>query len=111
MIFDCIYVHNYTLWIQQFSIEIRTAFSSLLYRKSLKLTPSALSKISLGNIVTLITKDVFTIQDSIMTLNDTWNGMVQTCIICYLLNSKIGPVSFIGLGILLSVMPVQSKYL
>lgn len=108
-LFNCIYTHNYTLWVQQFAIEIRTAFSSLLYRKALKLTPSALSQISLGNIVTLITKDVFTFQESIFTINDTWNGVVQTIIICYVLYSQIGVVTFIGIGILLSAIPLQGK--
>lgn len=108
-LFYCFYIHNYTLWVEQFALEIRTAFSSLLYRKALKLTPSALSEISLGNIVTLITKDVHNFQESIFTINDTWNGMVQTVIICYILYSQIGVVTFIGIGILISTIPIQSK--
>lgn len=108
---NCFYYHNYTLWVQQFAVEIRTAFTSLLYRKALRLTPSALTQISLGNIVTLITKDVFTFQESIFTINDTWNGIVQTIIICYILYSQIGAVTFIGIGILLSAIPIQSKWI
>lgn len=108
-IFGSIYSHNYTLWVEQFAIEIRTAFSSLLYRKALKLTPSALSEISLGNIITLITKDVYSFQTSIFTINDTWNGIVQTIIICYILHTQIGPVTFIGIGILLSAIPLQGE--
>lgn len=106
---SCFYSHNYIIWVEQFAIEIRTAFSSLLYRKALKLTPSALSQISLGNIVTLITKDVYSFQTSIFTINDTWNGVVQTVIICYILHTQIGPVTFIGIGILLSAIPLQGK--
>lgn len=108
-IINSFYTHNYILWVEQFAIEIRTAFSSLLYRKALKLTPSALSEISLGNIITLITKDVYTFQTSIFTINDTWNGLVQTVIICYILYSQIGAVTFIGIGILLSAIPLQGK--
>lgn len=107
ILFYNFYYHNYTLWVQHFALEIRTAFSSLLYRKALKLTPSALSQISLGNIVTLITKDVVQFQESIFTINDTWNGLVQSLIICYILYTQIGVATFIGIGILLSAIPIQ----
>lgn len=106
-----IYMHNYILFVQQLAIEIKTSFSSLIYRKALKLTPSALSEISLGNIVTLITKDVHTFEQSIWMVNEFWVSVVQTCVLCYLLYTRIGFVSFIGVGILISIMPVQCKYL
>lgn len=103
-------MHNYILFVQQLAIEIKTSFSSLIYRKALKLTPSALSEISLGNIVTLITKDVHTFEQSIWMINEFWVSAIQTCVLCYLLYTRIGFVSFIGVGILISIMPVQCKY-
>ncbi|XP_056637699.1 ATP-binding cassette sub-family C member 4-like [Diorhabda sublineata] len=102
-----IYIHNYIIWVQQLGVEIKTAFSSLLYRKALKLTPTSVSEITLGNIVTLITKDVYSFQQSIWIVNDMWIAVVQTCLICYLLYAKIGVISFIGIAVILSVMPLQ----
>lgn len=106
---NVIYMHNYVVFVQQLAIEIKTSFSSLIYRKALKLTPSALSEISLGNIVTLITKDVHSFEQSIWMANELWISTIKTCVLCYLLYSKIGAVCFIGVGILLSIMPVQCK--
>nr|XP_023020199.1 probable multidrug resistance-associated protein lethal(2)03659 [Leptinotarsa decemlineata] len=105
-VFYAIYTHNCLLWAKQLGIEIKTAFSSLLYRKALKLTPSALANISLGNLATLITKDVYTFEVAIWMFNDIWSGLMQTCVICYLLYIKIGPVSFLGIGVILSAMPL-----
>lgn len=108
-LFKCFYMHNYILWVVQFGIEMKTAFSSLLYRKALRLSSAALDEISIGNIVTLMTKDVYAFQQSIFALNDIWNGILQSIIICYILYYKIGAATFIGIGILLSAIPIQSK--
>ncbi|KAI2474002.1 probable multidrug resistance-associated protein lethal(2)03659 [Diabrotica virgifera virgifera] len=103
-----IYSHNALLWAEKLGIEIRTSFSALLYRKALRLTPSAVAKISLGNLVTLITKDVYTFQLSIWMINDLWSGSVQICVLCYVLFTKIGVASFIGIGMVLLALPLQA---
>ncbi|CAH1183385.1 unnamed protein product [Phaedon cochleariae] len=108
VILNAVYYHNSLFWAAHLGIEIKTAFSSLLYRKALKLSPSSISSISLGNIVTLITKDVYTFQNSIWVFNDIWSGTLQTCVICYLLYRKIGYVSFLGIFVIMSAIPLQS---
>lgn len=95
------------IWVQMFGMEIRTAFSSLLYRKALKLSPIAAADTNLGNIVTLITRDVQAFVSVIFSINDTWVAMSQVIVICYLLFNKVGYTSFVGIGILLSALPIQ----
>uniref|UniRef100_A0A0U9HSE1 Putative ABCC protein n=1 Tax=Chrysomela populi TaxID=154003 RepID=A0A0U9HSE1_CHRPP len=107
LIFNCLFAHNYSLWIQQLGVEIKTAFSSILYRKALRLTPTAVADITMGNIVTLITKDVHTFKESIWIINDVWIGCVVTCVVCYLIYSKVGLCSFVGIGIILTGLPLQ----
>ncbi|KAI2473933.1 ATP binding cassette (ABC) transporter subfamily C member [Diabrotica virgifera virgifera] len=101
------YNHNYMIWIQMFAIEMRTAFSSLLYRKALKLSSAGTTDTNLGNIVTLITRDVQAFVTVIFSVNDAWVSITQVLVICYLLFNKVGVVSFVGIGILISVFPFQ----
>ncbi|XP_074026962.1 probable multidrug resistance-associated protein lethal(2)03659 isoform X2 [Leptinotarsa decemlineata] len=101
------FIHNYILWVQQLGLEVKTSFSSLLYRKALRITPTFLSKITLGNIVTLVTKDVHTFKDAIWILSDVSYAVIQVCIVSYLIFAKIGSTSFIGIGVLFLSIPVQ----
>ncbi|XP_074030946.1 probable multidrug resistance-associated protein lethal(2)03659 isoform X3 [Leptinotarsa decemlineata] len=105
---NSIFYHNYDLILLLIGFEMKAAFSSLLYRKSLKLTPESLAEVTVGNLMTLITKDVHMFATQMLfVVNDILVGTVQTCIACYLLYSKIGYLSFIGTGVFLSAIPLQ----
>ncbi|KAJ8955575.1 hypothetical protein NQ318_001405 [Aromia moschata] len=104
---NIIYTHNYMLTITALGIKVRTAFCSLMYRKALRLTPHALSDITMGKIVTLMTKDVGAFEMIILYGNDVWIGFVQAGIACYLIYRKMGVAAFVGVGFFLVVMPIQ----
>ncbi|RZC39500.1 ABC tran domain containing protein [Asbolus verrucosus] len=102
-----IYTQNYMIALTEFGIKVRTAICSFVYRKALKMTEASLSDITMGKIVTLITKDVFAVEMVILFANDIWIGFVQTGIICYLIYRKIGVAAFAGVGFFLVLLPVQ----
>nr|CAI5828354.1 unnamed protein product [Callosobruchus analis] len=101
------YLHNYLLHLTSMGIRIRTSFCALIYRKCLRLTAESLSKVSVGNIVTLMTKDVAAFETMIIYANDVWIGFVQTAVIFYLLYLKVGVAAFVGVGLFLIVIPIQ----
>ncbi|CAH1100451.1 unnamed protein product [Psylliodes chrysocephalus] len=105
--FHTIYFQNYVIYLNELALQIKVSFCSLIYRKALRLTPSALADTSLGNIVTVITKDVTQFEHSLNIFNDIWISIVQTIVICYLIYQRVGVSSVVGVLILLAVIPVQ----
>ncbi|KAJ8920724.1 hypothetical protein NQ315_004863 [Exocentrus adspersus] len=106
-LFNIIYTHNYMLTITAFGIKVKTAFCSLMYRRSLKLTGTSLSEISTGKIITLMTKDVTAFEKIILYGNDIWIGFAQAGIVCYLIYRKMGIAAVSGVGFLFLVIPFQ----
>nr|CAH7736267.1 unnamed protein product [Callosobruchus chinensis] len=104
----CFYFQNYQVYLSQLAIQIRASFCSLIYRKALKLSPAAQTETSLGQVVTVMTKDVSQFEHAIWLFNDLWIAVVQTVVVCYLIYSKIGWSSMLGVCILLTAVPVQA---
>ncbi|CAH1104508.1 unnamed protein product [Psylliodes chrysocephalus] len=105
--FQKMYFYNYDLYLCMIAIEVRTSVCSCLFRKVLKLSPAAVSQSNLGNIVTLITKDVQQIRRSMFVYNDLWVFSLVVCTTCYLLYSRIGAVSLIAIGVFICAIPLE----
>ncbi|XP_066258501.1 ATP-binding cassette sub-family C member 4-like [Euwallacea similis] len=105
---SCIYNHNYQQLIMEFSLRVRTALCSLIYRKALKLSAGAPSEFSMGKVVTLITKDVYSIDTVMIFLNDIWVGVLQVVLVTYMIYMRIGASVFVGIGFFIIVIPLQS---
>lgn len=108
-IINTVYNHNYQQLIMEFSVRIRTALCSVIYRKALKLSADAPSDYSTGKVVTLITKDVYYIDSAVMFANDIWTGVVQIIIVTIMVYNRIGIPIFVGIGFFIMVVPIQSK--
>ncbi|CAG9831833.1 unnamed protein product [Diabrotica balteata] len=105
--FHTIYFQNYHIYLTELALQIRISFSSLIYRKALKLSPKALENTSLGNIVTVINKDVQQFEHSIWMFNDLWISVLQTFVMCYLIYQRTGVASVVAILMLVLVIPVQ----
>jgi ABC-type transport system involved in cytochrome bd biosynthesis fused ATPase/permease subunit len=55
---DLLYRDNFMLRLEAIGVKIRTGLTSLIYRKVLKMNLSQRDNISVGKIITLITRDV-----------------------------------------------------
>ncbi|XP_057667029.1 probable multidrug resistance-associated protein lethal(2)03659 isoform X1 [Diorhabda carinulata] len=106
--FHCIFFQNYHVFLLELMIKMKVSITSLIYRKTLKLSPKAMEKASLGNIITIITKDVHQIDAAIITLNEIWISMIQTVVMCYLIYRRIGISSLVGISMLILIIPFQA---
>ncbi|XP_066158997.1 probable multidrug resistance-associated protein lethal(2)03659 [Euwallacea fornicatus] len=99
-IFHCFWAHNLYMVQCKLEIQIKASLTSLIYRKVLKLRPGEISETSMGNIVTILTKDIKLVVHNIWTLSEMIIGVLQTITVFYLLYAKMGPPSTIAMGML-----------
>lgn len=99
-------MNNIHAWEGVLGVKMQAALKSLLYRKALKLSPDAAGT-NLGNVVTLITKDIDLIDKNWWLIRDFLLFFVDFVTVGYLLYNKIGISAFIGLGLLFIGIPLQ----
>ncbi|RZC36351.1 multidrug resistance-associated protein, partial [Asbolus verrucosus] len=99
--------HSYMMGLQHLGMKIRVACCSLIYRKSLRLSKSALVETTVGQMVNLLSNDVNRFDFAVIHLHNLWVAPIETVIVMYLLYTTLGPASITGIGILLLFIPLQ----
>ncbi|GFQ66173.1 hypothetical protein TNCT_86261 [Trichonephila clavata] len=100
--------HKYFFGAQRIGMRLRIACCTLLYRKSLKLSQSALSRTTVGQMVNLLSNDVNRFDQSVVYLPYLIAGPIQTAIIIGVLWMHIGYASLAGVSVLLLYIPFQA---
>lgn len=97
--------------IQHLSMKMRIACSSLVYRKSLKLSKTALGRTTVGHVVNLLSNDVSKFDQGFVLAHFIWIGPIEAGIGTYLLWQEIKLAALFGTMFLLSFVPIQGKTL
>ncbi|KYN18669.1 hypothetical protein ALC57_09015 [Trachymyrmex cornetzi] len=102
-------IHPYTIGMLHMGMKIRVACCSLIYRKTLKLTKTALGETTIGQAVNLLSNDVNRFDISIIFLHYLWLGPLETIIMTYVMYDiiDVGVSSVIGVAFLLMFIPLQ----
>ncbi|KAF7278635.1 hypothetical protein GWI33_008153 [Rhynchophorus ferrugineus] len=103
----CVWIHNYFMLECILGLQVRTSISSLVYRKILKLSPQ-IGNAKLGNLVTILTKDIRSIVDNMWPMSDLFIGSIQLTVSSFLLYMKMGYPALLGIVILLSTIVIQA---
>ncbi|KAG5894560.1 hypothetical protein JTB14_021542 [Gonioctena quinquepunctata] len=99
--------HNYMMFVLAVGMKIRVAACSLIYRKSLKLSKSALAETTIGQMVNLLSNDVGRFDFATQHIHHLWMAPLETVIVMYLLYIYVGLSGLVGTVFLLSFIPFQ----
>ncbi|KAJ8929217.1 hypothetical protein NQ314_018096 [Rhamnusium bicolor] len=99
--------HNYQLRVMHLGMKLRVAACSLIYRKALKLSKTALAETNIGQMVNLLSNDVGRFDFATQLVHNLWIAPIKTVITMYLIYAYVGPTGLIGAFFLLLFIPFQ----
>lgn len=106
-IFVC---NHFVHFASQFGMRVRVAVCSLIYRKALRLSQTALGETSPGKVVNLLTNDVSRFDIVMFFIHSLWESPLLTIIVASLLWFDIGLVRLVGIIVVFTIMPILSKF-
>ncbi|XP_076291898.1 uncharacterized protein LOC143214568 [Lasioglossum baleicum] len=102
-------VHQGTQLQFQLAMRLRIACSSLIYKKILRLSKSALTQTTSSHVVNLLSNDLQRFDQFCDFVNFIWISPLQMILIGSLMWTRIGLVTFVGIGALIILsFPIHS---
>lgn len=90
-------------------MKVRVSVCSIIYRKALRLSQTALGQTAPGKVVNLLSNDVNRFDIVSLFLNAMWTAPLMALIVGYLLWVEVGWAGMIGIAVVFVVVPIQSK--
>ncbi|XP_061393041.1 probable multidrug resistance-associated protein lethal(2)03659 [Musca vetustissima] len=106
-IMNVMFSHIYSMGTMHLGMKMRVAMCSLIYRKSLRLSKTAVNSPSAGQVINLISNDVGRLDVATTLLHYLWVGPILTCMITYRMYSEIGISAVFGVAFMLMFIPLQ----
>ncbi|XP_048505790.1 probable multidrug resistance-associated protein lethal(2)03659 [Athalia rosae] len=106
-IIHCLILHPSVLELGHVAMKMRVSCCSLIYKKCLKLSRTALAETTVGQVVNLLSNDVSRFDTCIYLLPYIWLGPLQTVVMTYFIYDRVGWVAVVGMFTLLTFIPLQ----
>ena len=100
-------IHPYMMAILHMGMKMRVACCTLIYRKALKLSRTALGETTVGQAVNLLSNDVNRFDVATIFLHYLWIGPLETIIVMYVMYNEVQESAIIGVATLLMFIPLQ----
>mmetsp|Transcript_11549 Transcript_11549/g.40382 ORF Transcript_11549/g.40382 Transcript_11549/m.40382 type:complete len:1626 (-) Transcript_11549:176-5053(-) len=92
---------------QRLGLRVRTAVTTAVYRKALRLSPAARQGSTTGEVVTLMQNDAQRLENTVTPLHNVWASPMQIVGFMTLLIYFIGPSALVGLVVMMLLIPIQ----
>ncbi|CAH1180472.1 unnamed protein product [Phaedon cochleariae] len=89
-------------------MRVRTAVCALMYRKSVKLSKTALGDSPPGKVVNLLSNDVNRFDMASMMIHQLWIGPISAAIVMYYLYLNAGLPGIAGIAVIIVMSPLQA---
>ncbi|XP_053689234.1 probable multidrug resistance-associated protein lethal(2)03659 [Sabethes cyaneus] len=103
-----LFMHSYMLSQLHLGMKLRVAACSMVYRKSLRLSKTALGDTTAGQVVNLLSNDVGRLDLAVLFVHYLWIGPLETIVVTYLMYREIGISAIFGVIFLLLFIPLQA---
>ncbi|KAJ8684448.1 hypothetical protein QAD02_020240, partial [Eretmocerus hayati] len=104
---NVVVIHPYMMAILHMGMKMRVACCTLIYRKSLKLSRTALGETTVGQAVNLLSNDVNRFDVATIFLHYLWIGPLETVIVMCVMYNEVQESAIIGVATLLMFIPLQ----
>ncbi|CAF1552363.1 unnamed protein product, partial [Didymodactylos carnosus] len=107
-----IFFHPYFYRMQMYALQLRLAYSGLVYRKVLRLSGRSANTISSGQITNILSNDVSQVETALHFINHLWVAPLEVMIVpifFWYFGSNFY-VSFIAIGYTVMLFCFQSLY-
>uniref|UniRef100_A0A182JFG2 Uncharacterized protein n=1 Tax=Anopheles atroparvus TaxID=41427 RepID=A0A182JFG2_ANOAO len=105
---NVLFIHPYMLSQLHLGMKLRVAACSMIYRKSLRLSKTALGDTTAGQVVNLLSNDVGRLDLAVLFVHYLWIGPLETLVVTYLMYREIGVSAIFGVIFLLLFIPLQA---
>ncbi|KAI1286714.1 ATP-binding cassette sub-family C member 3 [Halotydeus destructor] len=106
-LFQSILSNQYEYMVALSGMQMKTAVISALHRKSLKLSPTAKTQFTTGQIVNLMSVDSQAIVNYVSFANNWWVAPLQIIIAMKLLWQQLGIATLAGISIMVLLIPIN----
>nr|UMW71136.1 ABC transporter subfamily C2 [Spodoptera frugiperda] len=101
--------HHNNLFVMRFSMKVKIAASSLLFRKLLRMSQVSVGDVAGGKLVNLLSNDVARFDYAFMFLHYLWVVPLQVGVVLYFVYDAAGWAPYVGLfGVIILIMPLQA---
>ncbi|KAJ8734039.1 hypothetical protein PYW07_014590 [Mythimna separata] len=101
--------HHSSLFVMRFSMKVKVACSSLLYRKLLRMSQVSIGDVAGGKLVNLLSNDIARFDYAFMFLHYLWVVPIQAAVVLYFLFVAASWAPFVGLfGVVILILPLQA---